>query len=976
YRYDINGKLATQTDGNGNTTIYSYDDADQLVAVTDPLGYSTTYSYTLTGQVEKILRPDGTVDKQVYNAFGHLENGIIDYGGLDLTTTYSYDLNDNVLAVSDPAGTTNCFEYDALNRLVTEIKDCGGRNLTTNYSYDLAGNLLLRTDPQGVSYRHQYDTLGRENQLILDDGGLNIIGQYEHDSAGSLVGVTDDQGNVYTLEYDDLKRVTRICEDVTGPNLCTSYAYDELGNRATATDPNGITTFTTYNDFGLASEVVKDYGGMAAVTRYGYDNALNLAQIDDANGNKTNYVYTARNERSMEMYADGSTVNYSHDARGFVQDRTDQDGSTVSYQYDGAGRLMQREFSTGGNHSFTFDQAGRMTSAMETLVDRESLITVGLNSLGDVISTTESIDGQSWSVHYDYDYSGSVYTITYPSGAQRVYTLDPLKRISTVQNGAGIPIATYDYRDVDGYGTLAYANGTINRTDFDALGRITSITSDMGDYRYGYDAAGNRTYMKRAHLPGQPSDVYQYDDLYQLEQVWYGADATDPSAISNYESIQGYNLDMLRNRLEVNDNGNVEVYLPNDGYQLTNQMNRYEQVDDRVFAYDGRGNTLDDGLNTYSYDILNRQTSVSGPASNAEYIYNAAGWRIAKMVDGVTTYYAQDVNGQVLEERTADGNMSALYTYGLAIDQPLTMERDGSTYYYHRDAQGSITEVTDSGGNLVEQYTYDIYGAAKIYDGTGDPLSDSAIGNPYLYTARRYDPESSNYYFRARYYTPATGRFLQMDPVGYVDGMNLYASYFVLNSTDPSGLKFAVELFKGDIHGGLGGSLSVEVEFDFKDCCVGGTSIEDGERTYTLKIAATFGLGLGAAAKVVGTGVSLGVSGPELVGEGAFSAKNTECGGPVNTLEHCRSAGIDLGAKGNIGAIAYTFEVAYKVQGQLKLCGSIGTGKASIDLSFCGTLTLELNQQIGPLKLPIWKHKNSIEDQCISLVKRSWPLPE
>ncbi len=50
--YDINGKLSTQTDTNGNTTSYNYDDADRLVSVTDPLNQTTSYSYTLKGQLE------------------------------------------------------------------------------------------------------------------------------------------------------------------------------------------------------------------------------------------------------------------------------------------------------------------------------------------------------------------------------------------------------------------------------------------------------------------------------------------------------------------------------------------------------------------------------------------------------------------------------------------------------------------------------------------------------------------------------------------------------------------------------------------------------------------------------------------------------------------------------------------------------------------------------------------------------------
>ena len=66
----------------------------------------------------------------------------------------------------------------------------------------------------------------------------------------------------------------------------------------------------------------------------------------------------------------------------------------------------------------------------------------------------------------------------------------------------------------------------------------------------------------------------------------------------------------------------------------------------------------------------------------------------------------------------------------------------------------------------------------------------SSVGNPYFFTGRRFDTETAPYYYRARYYSPIIGRFLQTDPIGYDGGFKLY-TYGGNNPVliiDPSGL--------------------------------------------------------------------------------------------------------------------------------------------------------------------------------------------
>ena len=135
-------------------------------------------------------------------------------------------------------------------------------------------------------------------------------------------------------------------------------------------------------------------------------------------------------------------------------------------------------------------------------------------------------------------------------------------------------------------------------------------------------------------------------------------------------------------------------------------------------------------------------------------------------------------NGEVVLEEPTEG---AVTRYIRGYDLISSDSAAAKTYYhYTSDNLGSITHITDEDGNICNQYEYDAFGSFAIKEET--------IQNRFCYTGEQYDPITSQYYLRARFYNPVIGRFLNEDTY-YGDGPNLYTYCHnnPVNYVDPSG---------------------------------------------------------------------------------------------------------------------------------------------------------------------------------------------
>lgn len=796
YLYDPNSNITAVTDPRSFTTLAEYDPMNRLTRSTDALGDTTTISYDAMGNRLAMTNPKGYTTHFFYDALNRLTTVQRPHG----METYTYDKNGNRLSVTDGGGRTTGHTYDALNRTVKVVfpdatnalydYDATGNyisvtnenNEITTYTYDDLDRKTSMTNPAGETIYHTYDAQGnlqatsypngntvrlvydRQGRLIARYDDMGMIARWTYDARGNVVEESNGVGSTTRTAYDALNRPVSVTDPI---GQTTGYTYDANGNLIQKSDRQGR---TTNHIIDALNRRATETDALGNTTLYTYDANSNLSSVTDAKGNVTAYAYDGEDRLIAQTYADGTTCEYAYDAAGNRISRKDNKGDLTTYTYDARDRLILRDYPDDSDAAYAYDPAGRLSTATNNYAN----VQFSYDQNGRLVSETLN----DHTTQYTYDIPNRKRTLVYPGGTTVEEQMDKRSRLESVGHD-GEPLASWTYDFADRMTTRTFANNTVSSVQYNPNSWIQELihkgpvpTANHPDvfgedyvpflhFRYTYDPEGNKLTEQKLHAPGR-SEVYGHDAIYRLIKFQKGD--LDTGAFFDDQSF-GY--DPVGNRDQFVQNGQSTTY-------TANEMNEYTAISGQSDpVYDANGNLIDNGLHTFRYDYENRLISVDN-GSAAIYDYDALGRRTRKSaLDAAENYFYDGL--RVVEERRDNETILATYIHGIWTDDILYCRRFGQEYFYYPNALGSVAAVADADGFVLEQYEYDAYGKPSFLNAAGAPMPVSLAETRYLFTGRRWDEESGLYYYRARYYDPQHGRFVQRDPIGYGDGMNLYA---------------------------------------------------------------------------------------------------------------------------------------------------------------------------------------------------------